>query len=190
MMEEICMKLKTKDMILVALFTALTAVGAFINIPIGPAPISLQFLFTALAAILLGSRLGALSQAVYVALGLIGIPIFTGGGGISYIFKPTFGYLIGFIIGCYIIGKLSEKIKRKSFIKLFLSVIAGIAVIYLIGVPYMYLVLKYVMGVKITILAAIKAGFIVFIPGDILKSLIAAGLGVKLIPIVRTNYRN
>ena len=184
------MNIKTRDMILVSLFTALTAVGAFINIPIGPAPITLQFLFTALAAILLGSKLGALSQIVYVALGLIGIPIFTGGGGISYIFKPTFGYLIGFIIGCYIIGKLSERIKDTTFLNLFLSIIVGLIVIYLIGVPYMYLILKYVMGVNISILTAIKTGFIVFIPGDILKSILTATIGVKLVPIIRRTYKN
>lgn len=184
------MKIKTREMILVALFTALTAVGAFINIPIGPAPISLQFLVTALAAILLGSKLGALSQAVYVVLGLMGIPIFTGGGGISYIFKPTFGYLIGFIVGCYIIGKLSENIKNKTFTKLFLSIMAGIIVIYLIGVPYMFLILKYVMGANITIAGAIKAGFLVFIPGDILKSILSAAIGVKLIPVIKDVYKN
>jgi biotin transport system substrate-specific component len=184
------MKIKTRDMILVSLFTTLTAVGAFINIPIGPVPITLQFLFTALAAILLGPKLGALSQVVYVVLGLIGIPIFTGGGGISYIFKPSFGYLLGYIIGCYIIGKISERIGNKTFIKLFISIISGLIVIYLIGVPYMYLILKYVMGVNITVSAAIKAGFIVFIPGDILKSILCAALGVKLIPIIRENYRN
>lgn len=184
------MKIKTRDMILVSLFTTLTAVGGFINIPIGPVPISLQFLFTALAAILLGAKLGALSQIVYVVLGLIGIPIFTGGGGISYIFKPTFGYLIGYIIGCYIIGTLSKKIGNDSFVKLFLSIITGLIVVYLIGVPYMYLILKNVMGVNITVLAAIKAGCLVFIPGDILKSILTAALGVKLIPIIREAYRN
>lgn len=184
------MKIRTRDMILVSLFTTLTAVGAFINIPIGPVPISLQFLFTALAAILLGAKLGALSQIIYVVLGLIGIPIFTGGGGISYIFKPTFGYLIGYIIGCFIIGKLSEKIGDKTFIKLFSSIIGGVVVVYLIGVPYMYLILKYVMGVNITVSAAIKTGCIVFIPGDILKSILCAVLGVKLIPIIRKTYRN
>ncbi len=91
------MKIKTKDMILVALFTVLTAVGAFIKIPIGPAPITLQYLFTALAGVLLGSFLGSLSQLLYIIIGLFGIPIFTSGGGPSYIFNPTFGYLIGFV---------------------------------------------------------------------------------------------
>ena len=62
---------------------------------------------------MLGSRLGALSQLVYVVLGLIGIPVFTAGGGISYIFKPTFGYLLGYIIGAYVIGKIAESVKSQ-----------------------------------------------------------------------------
>ena len=111
------MKLKVRDMILVALFTALTAIGAFIKIPIGVVPINLQFLFTALAGIMLGSRLGCISQLVYVVLGLIGIPVFTAGGGIGYVFKPTFGYLLGYIIGAYVIGKIAEESKRPSYLR-------------------------------------------------------------------------
>jgi Uncharacterized conserved protein len=172
-------------MILVAMFTALTAIGAFIKIPVGPAPITLQFLFTALAGIMLGSRLGALSQLVYVVLGLIGIPIFTSGGGISYIFKPTFGYLIGYIIGAYVIGKIAESVKKPSYVRLLVASLIGVAVVYIIGVPYLYVILKYVVGAKITVMGALKAGMILFIPGDIAKCIITAALAVKVVPIVR-----
>ena len=92
--------------ILTALFTALTAVGAFIKIPVGPTPISAQLLFIALAGMILGPYWGALSQVLYVALGLAGLPIFTGGGGISYIYSPSFGFLLGFIFVPVIIGLL------------------------------------------------------------------------------------
>jgi len=179
------MKLKARDMILVAMFTALTAIGAFIKIPVGPVPINLQFLFTALAGIMLGSRLGALSQLVYVVLGLIGIPVFTSGGGISYIFKPTFGYLIGYIIGAYVIGKIAESVKKPSYVRFLVASLVGIAVVYLIGVPYLYLILKYVVGAKITVMGVLKTGMFLFIPGDIAKCIITAALGVKVVPIVR-----
>lgn len=178
------MKLKARDMILVAMFTALTAIGAFIKIPVGPVPINLQFLFTALAGIMLGSRLGALSQLVYVVLGLIGIPVFTSGGGISYIFKPTFGYLIGYIIGAYVIGKIAESVKKPSYVRFLVASLVGIAVVYLIGVPYLYLILKYVVGAKITVMGVLKTGMFLFIPGDIAKCIITAALGVKVVPIV------
>lgn len=179
------MKLKTRDMILVAMFTALTAIGAFTKIPIEPAPINLQFLFTALAGIMLGSRLGALSQLVYVGLGLAGIPIFTSGGGISYVFKPTFGYLIGYIVGAYVVGKIAESVKKPSYVRLMMASLVGVAVVYVIGVPYLYVILKYVVGAKITVMGALKTGMLLFIPGDIAKCIVTAALAVKVVPIVR-----
>ena len=72
------MKLSIREMILISLFTALTAIGAFISIPIGDVPITLQSMFSLLAGLLLGPKLGALSQLVYVLLGLSGIRIFAG----------------------------------------------------------------------------------------------------------------
>lgn len=179
------MKNKTFKLILVALFAALTAAGAFVKIPIGPVPVTLQFLFIALAGVLLGPYLGALSQLIYVLLGLIGVPLFTLGGGISYIFNPTFGYLIGFILAPIAIGKVSESAKAPTFLRTFLGCMLGIAIIYIIGVPYMYIILKYVNHIEITISKAFVTGFLVFLPGDTVKSVIVAFLGKKLIPIIR-----
>ena len=87
---------KTVRLVLCALFAALIAVGAFIKIPIPYIPLTLQTLFTMLAGLMLGGRLGAISVCVYVAIGLAGLPVFTQGGGQMYVLKPTFGYLIGF----------------------------------------------------------------------------------------------
>jgi len=184
-------KINTKDMVLVSLFAALTAVGAFIQIPIGPVPITLQVLFTALAGVILGSRLGALSQMVYVFLGLIGLPIFAGGtGGISTVFTPSFGYLIGFIIGAYVIGKISETTKVVNFTRLFIASLTGMAVIYAIGVPYLYIILKYVSGAGISIAKAFKIGMLIFIPGDIAKCILIAVVCVKIVPIIKNKqYR-
>ncbi|MBI6872599.1 biotin transporter BioY [Clostridium aciditolerans] len=179
------MKIKTRDIILVSMFAALSAIGAFIKIPIGSAPITLQFLFVALSGILLGSRLGALSQIVYVVIGLIGIPVFTAGGGISYIFKPTFGYLIGFIVASYVVGKISETTDRPSLKRLFIATLIGLVISYAIGVPYLYVVLKYVVGAKITIYSALKAGCLVFIPGDLAKCLVTTVLSYRIIPTLK-----
>ena len=76
--------MKVKDLILTALFAALTAIGAFLGFKFVLASITLQFLFTAMAGVLLGRRYGALSQAVYVLLGLVGVPIFAQGGGFCH----------------------------------------------------------------------------------------------------------
>ncbi len=70
-----------------------SAIGAFIRIPVPLVPFTLQITFTTLAGLfLLGSKKGAISVAVYVLMGLIGIPVFTQGGGFSYVLKPSFGF--------------------------------------------------------------------------------------------------
>lgn len=180
------MKISVKQMILVSLFAALTAVGAFIQIPLGTVPITLQFLFTSLAGVILGSKLGALSQIVYVIIGLMGLPIFAGGaGGFSVIISPTFGYLIGFILAAYAIGKIAEGSAKISFMRLFIGSLVGIIVIYIVGVPYLYAILNNVLGKKVTFAAALKIGFLVFLPGDLLKCVITAILGIRIIPAVK-----
>ena len=84
-------KFTTRDLILCALFTALSAIGAFIRIPVPLVPFTLQITFTTLAGLLLGSKKGAISVAVYVLMGLIGIPVFTQGGGFSFCTAPIDG---------------------------------------------------------------------------------------------------
>lgn len=105
---------KTRDLAYMALFTALTAVGAFIKIPIPVVPFTLQFLFTMLAGILLGAKRGAGSVLCYVILGLIGLPIFAEGGGIGYVLNPKIGYLIGFVLGAYVTGYIVRKVAVPS----------------------------------------------------------------------------
>lgn len=163
--------MKTRALVFTALFAALTAVGAFLQVPIGPVPISLQFLFTAMAGILLGRRWGALSQLVYVLLGLVGLPIFTAGGGFGYIFKPSFGFLLGLIPCAWVIGFLCRKRSGATWIAL--SCVAGLAVLYLIGVPYMALILNGYMSKGLDTMAILKAGMLPFLPGDALKIVVA-----------------
>lgn len=97
-------KTRTKKLILCSLFSSLIAIGAFIKVPIPVVPFTLQFLFTNLAGLLLGRKLGSASVGLYVTLGLVGLPIFTGEGGIGYILQPTFGYLRGLILYCFILA--------------------------------------------------------------------------------------
>ena len=75
---------KTYKIALVAMFAALSAIGAFIRVPMPMVPFTLQLFFTTMAGLLLGGELGALSVGVYVLIGLLGLPVFTGGGGFSY----------------------------------------------------------------------------------------------------------
>ena len=132
--------MKTKDLIYCALFAALTAIGAFIHFQFMHATITLQCFFTAMAGLLLGARLGALSQALYVGLGLVGLPIFAAGGGFSYVFNPTFGFLLGLIPAAWVIGRLAEK--TRTPLRLALACAAGFAVLYAIGLPYIALIVN------------------------------------------------
>ncbi|WZL75074.1 biotin transporter BioY [Clostridiaceae bacterium 35-E11] len=177
--------MKTKEMILVAIFAALTAIGAFIQIPTPIVPVTLQYLFCAFAGLFLGSRLGLYSQLLYVGIGLIGIPIFTKGGGIGYVFQPTFGFLIGFILCAYIIGKFTQNIKEIHFKNIFLPVISGLMAVYAIGVPYLYFVIRYYIGKPINFLTAMKLGFFPFILQDIGWSILITFTAVKVIPSLR-----
>lgn len=178
-------QIKTRNMILVAMFTALIAVGAFIKIPIGAVPISLQGFFVNLAGMLLGAKLGALSALVYLILGLIGIPIFTSGSGIGYIFNPSFGFLISFIFGAASTGYFSHKLKKVSFIKLLGVCYISNIIIYSIGVPYFYFIMNSYLGKNITITQTLISCVAVFIPGDFLKMCFASFIGSKTIPILR-----
>lgn len=177
--------MKTRNLILVSLFSALTAIGAFIRIPIPYIPFTLQYLFCALAGIILGSKLGALSQVIYVIMGLIGLPIFTEGGGLGYIFKPTFGYLIGFIVGAYVIGKVTEKIKYLTVTKALLAALSGLFFVYLFGVLHLYLVYNLYLGESKTFYWALFYGVIVCIGGDLILSFVIAIVSVKIVPLLK-----
>lgn len=184
------MKLKTRDMILVALFAALTAIGAYLKIPTQPVPITLQILFCMYAGILLGSKLGFASQIIYVLMGLIGLPVFANGAsGFGYILQPTFGFLIGFILCGYVTGKISEKIHDvkgiKGFIHLLIATVCGLAVVYLVGIPYLYMIFNVYKGNAITFNTALKWGFYPFIVQDLVKCSLVALTTVKVLPALR-----
>lgn len=179
------MKLNVRQMILTALFAALTAIGAFIKIPLGPVPFTLQFLFSAYAGTLLGAKLGLYSQLLYVGIGLLGIPIFTQGGGISYVFQPTFGYLLGFILSAYLIGKFTEKQEDVTFSRILVACFSGLTVIYLLGTSYLYVIVNYYLGKTMAFTQAVSTGFLPFIIPDLMHSMIIAYTSTKIIPILR-----
>ena len=160
---------KTVRLVLCALFAALIAVGAFIKIPIPYIPLTLQTLFTMLAGLMLGGRLGAISVCVYVAIGLAGLPVFTQGGGPMYVLKPTFGYLIGFAVGTYVTGVIANKTAAPTFRRLVGANLAGLAIIYLFGMVYYFLISHLYLGTNITIRNLFLYCFLATIPGDVIS---------------------
>ena len=171
-------KTNTRMLLRCAVFAALTAVGAFIRIPFALSSITLQFFFTAMAGLVLGARWGAASQAIYVLLGLAGLPIFSAGGGAGYIFYPSFGFLLGLIPAAYVTGRLCGGCKRPA--RIALACAAGLGVLYLVGLPYMALILNVYMDKGLDFWAVLKSGMLPFLPGDALKIAVAAVLFPKL----------
>jgi biotin transport system substrate-specific component len=164
-----------RGMVYASLFGALTAVGAYIIIPLPPVPITLQTLFLGLAGTLLGARLGALSQVVYLFLGILGLPVFAGGkAGLGVLFGPTGGYLIGFVAAAFVIGKLAALKARPGFAWLCLSLLAGAAVVYALGVLQLSLV------ARLSPVKAMVVGILPFLPGDGIKIVLTAMIALKL----------
>ncbi len=176
---------KTTTLLLCALFTALISVSAFIRIPTPLVPITLQSGMVLLAGILLGPKYGSMSVLLYVLLGLCGVPVFTAGGGLGYVFQPTFGYLIGFIFGAYITGILvwhSEKKDRRRFLS---AVVAGLLVIYILGTAYCYLVSVFVLGTELAFWPLLVSCVILPLPGDIVLCILSVILGKRLLPYTK-----
>ncbi|MBU5668920.1 biotin transporter BioY [Peptoniphilus sp. MSJ-1] len=173
------MKIKTKDMTKVALLVALIAVGAFISIPIGPVPFTLQNFFVFMTGLLLTPGLAALTVFIYVLLGLIGVPILAGfTGGLQSVFKPSFGFLIAFIIGAYLISKLAYG--EKDFKKIMIVLIIAEVVFYVIGIPYMYVILNNVLGNPMGVSKVLALGMTPFIIPDLIKAVVAAIIAPKI----------
>jgi len=176
--------LKSADLALVALFATLTAIGAFIQIPFIPVPLTLQTFFILLSGLLLGARLAALSQFIYMMMGAIGLPVFAGGtSGIGVITGPTGGYIIGFIVGAYVVGLISEKggfllfpsSKNKKYIaRDSIALGAGIVAIYFFGI------LQLINFLDIGLYSAMKLGVIPFLLGDLVKAILCISLAERV----------
>ena len=174
-------RIPARMLTLTALFAGLTAAGAFIRIPTPWSAFTMQVFFVFMAGALLGPRYGALSQAVYLALGLAGLPVFAGGGGPMYVLQPTFGFLVSYIPAAAVTGLLC---RPAGFWRIAGACLAGLAVIYLAGLPYMALILNVYLGRGVGAAALITGGMAVFLPFDALKILLTALLAQKLIPAV------
>ena len=169
--------------VLAALFAALTAIGAFLRIPTPWSSFTLQTFFVCMAGVLLGPKYGALSQLIYVALGLLGLPVFTDGGGLGYLFFPTFGFLLSYIPAAAVVGALT--LRSSSPRRIALACLAGYAVIYLVGLPYMALILNGYLGKGMDLSAILWAGMLPFLPWDTLKLIATVFLANRLVPLLR-----
>ena len=151
------------------LFAALMVVGTYIKIPIGPVPIVLANFFVILAGALLGSAWGAASVAIFLFLGLIGLPVFSQGGGVAALVGPTGGYLFGYLVAAFVTGVISERGKSRPVYDA-LGLAAGAVVIYIVGLPWLKLTLH------LSWTKALAVGVLPFLIGDALKVVAAVAI--------------
>jgi biotin transport system substrate-specific component len=168
-------RLPLKGMVYASMFGAMTAVGALVSIPLQPVPIVLTNLFLNIAAVLLGPALAALSQIIYILLGVIGLPVFSGGkAGFGVLLGPTGGYLVGFVLGAFVIGWIVRQKKEPTVAWLVFSMTIGLAVIYACGVLQLALV------AKLSLTKALAVGVLPFLIGDALKIAVATAISLRL----------
>lgn len=169
-----------RNLVLIVLFADLTAVAAKITIPLPPVPLTLQTAAVLLSGAVLGSGAGAASQALYLAMGLVGLPVFAAGGGLSYVLSPTFGYLAGFVGGAWLTGRLLEIRQAERFRGFFMAMMAGLVVIYSAGLVFLYLNLRFIQLKDVPVSMVIQTGLLLPLPGDLLKIGLAAAVAVAV----------
>ena len=186
------MKKDVLNLTMSALFVAVMAVsGTILKIPLPPPlpSLSMQFFFSTLAGIILGSKLGAISMLIYLLLGLSGIPIFTAGGGIGYIFYPSFGYILGFVGSAFISGFTKERSNKNcvqvSLIWLIVGNFLSLIFVYFCGTSYLYLIKNFYTNDNISIINAIQIGILSFIPTDSIWCVLSALIGKKILNSVK-----
>ena len=154
-------------------FALLTALGAHVNVPLPPdgVPMTLQTLFVVLAALCLGPRAGTLSMLAYVAAGIVGVPMFAQGEvGLAVILGQTGGYIVGFVLCQPVVGLIvrGRDGLPRGWLAIVLAVLAAHAVVFAVGVPWLALVRGF------SLQRAIEGGLVPFLPGLVVKSVIAA----------------
>jgi biotin transport system substrate-specific component len=152
-----------------ALMAALIGAGAYLIVPVGPVPVSMQPFFIFLAGYLLGPRHAVLAMALYLLAGIIGLPVFAGGkSGLGYLFGPTGGYLFGFLGTAFICGLARTRANGLPWARGAFAGLVGVGLAYLTGAVWLKAVLS------LTWAKAVALGVLPFIPWDVLK--VAAAL--------------
>lgn len=171
---------KLTHLILSAFFAAIICVGAFLKIPVGGIEITMQTLFVMLSGALLGQKYATLSVVLYLALGLSGLPVFTKGGGATYVLEPSFGYLVGFVPCAFLCGVLAKR--RTNIGTLFAVFLVSLLPVYLLGTAHLYLVSRFYLSTSLPFSSLLMMGVVVFLPVDILCCLLGAWITKTIRP--------
>lgn len=163
-----------------ALFCTLICIGSFIKIPMpNMMPMTLQTLFVLLTGLILPVKASALTSITYMLLGLIGLPIFSGGGGLGYVLMPNFGFIIGFVISTAIMSIISQMLKKRTFWTCFATALLGVIIIYIIGILYFVFITNIYNKNDYSAIWFIQTVFLPFLPKEIIFIIISSLFATK-----------
>lgn len=166
-----------------ALFCAMIIIGSFIKIPMpNMMPVTLQTFFVLLTALVLPIKASVLAIISYIALGLIGLPIFSGGGGLGYVLMPNFGFIIGFLIATIIICFITQKLQNRKLWQYIVISLLGITVIYIIGILYFAFITNVYNKGDYSAIWFIQTVFLPFLPKEIICVILASISAYKIRP--------
>lgn len=188
------MNLKTKEITTCAMFASLIAIGAFIKIDI-PLPMytmhfTLQWFFVLMAGFLLGAKLASLSVIVYLCIGLVGVPVFAAGGGPTYVLRPGFGFLLGFVLAAFLIGLLTDWMKAGKVHQMLLPATVGLIAYYGVGAIYFYCIKNFYAATPISWAVVIVDYCLITVIPDFILCVAAAAFSAKLRPVFSKMMEN
>lgn len=179
-------KLLAADIAECAIFVALMVAAAFIQIPFPLVPLTFQTVVSVLAGLLLGAKKGVISMTVYMFIGLIGLPVFSAGGGIYYVLKPSFGYIVGFVAAAAVAGLLAGR----AGLPLWRYIVAALAAYladYAVGIPYC-MIAAYLLEVE-NLTNLFIVGNLIYMPKDAVLCVLAAILARKVCPVIGASIK-
>ena len=178
--------MKIKDLTIMAISLAILIICSKISFNIGIISLTLQTFAVVIISLLLKWKKAAIVFIAYIVMGLIGIPVFSTGGGFQYVLLPSFGFIIGFLISSLFIG---SNIGNTKLLKIIKSVI-GLLILDLIGLIYMYFILKYyIESPNANFMYVIEVGFLPFIIKDLISTVLAALIAIRVEPIVANDNK-
>ena len=171
------MRISTKEIVRSAIFAAFLCVFSILSVPVGAVPVSLGLFAVFLTAILLGQKPGFISVLIYILLGCVGLPVFSGfHGGIYALLGPTGGYIMAYLIIAPVMGKAVYGCEKniKSFLRLMVAGVLSLLILYIFGTWWYVLVTKASLG------AAVKICIVPFVFFDVVKLVFSVVIGIDL----------
>ena len=167
-----------------AMASVLAALMCLVGMLVHWAPVLIPFsvlpVFVYLSGLILGAEYAAMAMAVYLVLGLFGLPVFASApfGGLGYVLKPTFGFLLGYVASAYVVGRIY---RQGSLWRAIIGVFCGLVILYVFGLSYLYMILHWVLHQSTNMAEVLTIGFVpLLFLGDLIKAGIAVWIGQEV----------